>query len=328
MIDRRTPSGRVAVIGAGVAGLTCAGMLKDAGLKPTVFEKSRGLGGRMANRRAGDGLAFDHGAQYVTARGAGFQARIREAIEGGYADVWRPESAVESQAKWIVGKPGMSALVKPMAQDLDIRLGARVSRLERRSSGWRVVITDADAGEPFDVVVSTLPAPQAQDLVPDENGIGDAIAAVSIAPCWALMLALETPLECQIDVQRSASGDLSWIARNSAKPGRNGAPDCWVAHASPNWSAHNLEWDENAVLDSMLHMLPSAVGVALPAISYAAVHRWRYAMTIEPLGVPFLHSEDETLFVGGDWCLGARVESAFDSGQAIARAIFENFGRS
>ncbi len=43
----------VAVIGAGMTGITCARALADAGFDVTVFEKSRGLGGRMATRRVG-----------------------------------------------------------------------------------------------------------------------------------------------------------------------------------------------------------------------------------------------------------------------------------
>ena len=43
---------RVAVIGAGMAGATCARLLADAGLDVTLFDKSRGVGGRMSTRRA------------------------------------------------------------------------------------------------------------------------------------------------------------------------------------------------------------------------------------------------------------------------------------
>ena len=58
---------RVAVIGGGITGLTCARALADAGHAVTVFDKGRGVGGRLATRRTDDGLRFDHGAQVLPA---------------------------------------------------------------------------------------------------------------------------------------------------------------------------------------------------------------------------------------------------------------------
>ena len=43
---------RVGIVGAGVAGAACARALADAGCAVQVFDKSRGVGGRMATRRA------------------------------------------------------------------------------------------------------------------------------------------------------------------------------------------------------------------------------------------------------------------------------------
>ena len=57
---------RVAIVGAGVAGLAAARRLAGHGIPVTVLEKSRGLGGRCATRRVrtgSDELRFDHGAQ-------------------------------------------------------------------------------------------------------------------------------------------------------------------------------------------------------------------------------------------------------------------------
>ncbi|MBC7939825.1 MAG: FAD-dependent oxidoreductase, partial [Chitinophagaceae bacterium] len=69
-MDNLRPTSHVAVIGAGVAGAACASSLRQAGMNVTLFEKARGVGGRMATRRArwlgADGQAqdaqFDHGA--------------------------------------------------------------------------------------------------------------------------------------------------------------------------------------------------------------------------------------------------------------------------
>ena len=57
---------RVAIVGAGIAGLSCALRLQGGDHHVTLFDKGRGAGGRMSTRRvetpAGT-AAFDHGAQ-------------------------------------------------------------------------------------------------------------------------------------------------------------------------------------------------------------------------------------------------------------------------
>jgi protoporphyrinogen oxidase len=55
---------RVAVIGAGIAGLTCAWELHKAGVEAEVFERDAAVGGRMSTRTK-DGLAFDVGANFL-----------------------------------------------------------------------------------------------------------------------------------------------------------------------------------------------------------------------------------------------------------------------
>jgi len=55
---------RVAVVGAGIAGLTCARELARAGLEVVVLERESTPGGRM-NTRVKGGFAFDFGADFL-----------------------------------------------------------------------------------------------------------------------------------------------------------------------------------------------------------------------------------------------------------------------
>jgi len=309
----------IAIIGAGMAGLTCAQQLQSRGYRPVVFEKGRGPGGRLATRRAGDALAFDHGAQYVTAHTAAFQSAMLQAIESGAAGHWRPSGA--AAADWLVGTPAMNALIRPLADGLDVRAATTVTAVARSAEGWLVHTATHDAGEPFDIIVSTVPAPQAAILFAAEIVVAQALDRVVMAPCWALMVAFATPVAGGADVFQSESADLAWMARNSSKPGRNSTQECWVIHASPAWSARHLELERGQAAEKIIEMLPRAFDCALPRIAQSSAHRWRYARTTTPLGAAFVSSEDRRLFVGGDWCLGARVECAFESGQAIAAAL-------
>lgn len=53
----------------------------------TVFEKSRGVGGRIATRYAGE-FEFDHGAQFFTARTPGFRRFLQPLIDNGVVANW------------------------------------------------------------------------------------------------------------------------------------------------------------------------------------------------------------------------------------------------
>ncbi len=311
----------VAVIGAGMAGLTCARALQDSGFDVVVFDKSRGLGGRLATRRTQDGLSFDHGAQYVTAQGDGFRALLQRASDDGSIAPWHPRGREAAKA-WFIGRPTMNALVKPLAEGLDLRRQTSVQGARRLGERWNLTGEDGRQLGEFDVLVSTVPAPQAAVLLTGEAAVQAALAAVVMAPCWALLAAFDTPLAASDDVLRDHPAGLSWVARNSAKPARGGAADCWVAHANPEWSLRQLEAAPEEVCDRLMEMLRQALELTtLPRAAHATAHRWRYARTTVPLGRPCLSLPDRGLYLGGDWCLGARVECAFDSGQAIARQL-------
>ena len=150
----------VAIIGAGLAGAAAARDLHDAGFHVRVFDKGRGVGGRMATRRVGDGLAFNHGAQYLISRDPAF-ARVVER--------WRGAGAGEPWAEpgWFVGRPGMAALPRALLAGLAVATECTVARL-RRDDGW--VLCDGDGlpvadGHRFDAVLLSCPAPQTKALL-------------------------------------------------------------------------------------------------------------------------------------------------------------------
>ena len=320
--DRKTHSPRIAIIGAGMAGISCAHALQQRDFAVTLFDKSRGIGGRLATRRIESGDSFDHGAQYITTRSADFSALIDRLRHDGAADEWQPRLGTDAaHHPWFVGTPGMSALLKPLAEKLDIRLSTTVSTLERSGNAWQLQTADGALFESFDVVISTAPPVQTRALFADDTLMQTSLDAVRMAPCWTLMITFAAPLAVDFDARRFDTGAISWLARQASRPEHGGSRHAWVVHAGAEWSAEHLELTPEQAAGAMQRELARAVGQALPDTIVAQAHRWRYAMTTQALGQPFLTNTDRSLFAGGDWCLGASVECAYRSGVAIAEAV-------
>lgn len=306
----------ITIIGAGIAGLACARRLLPGGYTPLVLDKGRGIGGRLATRRvatAAGEISFDHGAQYLTARDPAFAAAIADL---GPACARWADGAAEPR---LVGVPSMSGLPRALADGIDVRPGKAVTAVRAVPGGWEVTIGDTQIETRR--LVMTVPAPQAAVLLGKDHPLYRRIADIVMAPCLTLMAAFPGDAPRPFVSRTADDHALAWIAQDSSKPGRAGAVTTWVAQASAEWSTQYLEEPPEVVAARLLPMLAEAIGVAPQSTIHAAAHRWRYARTSVPLGVPFLCSDDESLFVGGDWCLGARVESAWSSGTAIADAI-------
>lgn len=307
---------RVAVIGAGIAGLACANRLARSGYKTVLFDKGRGPGGRMSTRRVDLPdlqLRFDHGAQYVTVRDPDFTAVIEGLERDGHAARWD----VAGADAW-VGTPGMNGIVKALAQSRHVHWGARVEHAERTEIGWRI---SGDGFEPHicDAAIVAVPAEQAASLLASLDGdIAEKARATLSEPCWTLMAAFAAPLPIAEDVLRHR-GDIAWAARNSAKPGRDG-PESWVLQASVPWSQTHLEQSAEEVASRLLAALALDIGEPLPPLLHATAHRWRYARTTARHAEPYWNPRLR-LGVCGDWLGGARIEAAWLSGHRLAGTI-------
>jgi hypothetical protein len=82
-------------------------------------------------------------------------------------------------------------------------------------------------------------------------------------------------------------------------------------------------WNTISWPQRLVPVLNAAIGASMDDLRYALAHRWRYARVANPLGQRFLRSATTTLYSGGDWCLDARVEEAWASGDALAHDILE-----
>ena len=297
---------RIAVIGAGLAGLTMASRLQASGHDVEVFEKSRGLGGRLASRRTARG-AFDHGCPGIQSRNAQFLN-------------WLSEAGAVRQGDHHFGVPGMSALVTSLAEKLTVRRRTTIKSLRSGHRGWQLLDDTLGIYGPFDAVALAIPAPQAVALLaPVRPRLADTLRSATMVPVWTCLAAFDRRLDLPDHVP--GAGDFLRADRGSAKPGRERDPETWVIHMTPAATRQMLELDRNMIAPEILDRFGEMVGLRLPAARHLDAHRWRYAFAERPLGQAFAGSADMGVLVGGDWALGQDAESAWASGNAMAEAL-------
>jgi len=306
---------QIAIIGAGIAGLACARKLTQAGVQAVVFDKGRGIGGRVATRRAGD-LRFDHGAPYVVATSDGFDTCLRELIGTGHAAPWVDDTGYART----VGTPGMSAIAKGMAVGLDVRLSTQITTIHADQAGWCLQFDDTQYVASN--VVVTVPQPQVAGLLGGAHPLVAQISDVKMAPGLTLMAAVSGT---EPPVCTNGPGDLlALITRDCSKPDRpQNEGSSWVAQAGIEFSMAHLEMDLADIAALMVPLLCERLDIAPDRVTHAVAHLWRYARVSNALGQPFASIPNGTLYLGGDWCIGPQIEDAWTSGTAIATDMLE-----
>ncbi|MEG4090632.1 FAD-dependent oxidoreductase [Microcoleus sp. Pol12B4] len=337
----------VAVIGAGMAGLSCAQRLRQAGYSVAVVEKSRGAGGRVATRRV-QGSRADHGARYLEPQGDAVQGLIEALVDRHILKLWTDcvwqlrqgkLSAIPSSC--YVAPAGMNAVGKYLAEGLEIWFGRRVKAISRTDSQmWHLSleVTDDNLDIPQELiakaVVVAIPAPQALMFLNSEMGFSpdfiDKLRSVEYDPCITVMAGYSAARKSDLNnlnpqwksVSFPENSDLAWVGLDSTKRLDPQQP-VFVVHSSANFADRHLESADLATVGQELLDRTSEYLIPwLKQPEWLQVHRWRYAFCRNPLPVSCLAAEGTLpLVCAGDLCGEGQIEGALRSGLAAANWV-------
>ena len=315
----------VAVVGAGLAGLTAAGRLEHTGRRVVVLDKGRSVGGRLATRRLG-GATFDHGAQFMTVRSEAFREEVDRWVAAAVAHEWcRGFDDVPDGHPRYAARGGFNRLGKHLAATLgDVRVGIQVVSVAPSPAGWllRWEGGEATAG----AVLLTPPVPQSLALLDAGDcvlrpEVAPGLRAITYDPTVALLLALDrTPAVPSPGARKPGDGPFDIVVDNVAK-GASAAP-ALTLHLRADVSAARFDDPDAVLLDDLVPEAAAWLGEAV--VLEAAVKRWRYATPVttwpEPTCVAVLGAGGPVV-LAGDAFAGPRIEGAWLSGVAAAGAI-------
>lgn len=344
VVHRGAP--RVAVVGAGISGLSCARELAVRGYDPVVFEASDRVGGRCSSLHTRAGW-FDDGAQVITGNTRLGAYTAQEPGQLAASHTWSMATApvdVESLAKagkhdeddtdeptlaliGTVGVPSMRAMAEVIAKPLEVRLNTPIHRAHRRLTSWVLESASGEIDEDFQALVLAVPAPAALPLAQASPSLSQALRGVRYSNRWVLLLGTERPVHLP-SYQTFESGPIERIAAMHSKPGRATAmPQRWFIEASERWSMEHAEDDAETVADWLLaNFQAHAKRPVVPCFLLA--HHWPHALVDAPApqGEALKHLWDEQLLLGvcGDSVVPSRVDQVHRSGVLLAARLAES----
>ena len=339
----------VAIIGAGMSGLAAAHTLQDAGRTVTLFEKSRGVGGRAATRKR-DGFIYDHGAQYFKGGSDLSTEWITKRfptsdlldiakpvwIFDGTGHIQEGDPKQNADPKWSY-RSGFTSFSKRMAEGLDVRMEKLVGRVQQIDTGWSVFGADNESLGNFEQLLITIPATQAISLIEAsqfaaEQGqaINAELGKAKYNPLISVMLGYKPtpqtrPYYALVNTDKGHA--ISWLAWEHEKAHERvpqGA-GLLIAQMAPSYSKEHRETPQTQLFQDVAQLVSALVNEQLGTPFFTDVQYWRYALPSEkadadallaltlPLGLAFC----------GDAFVGGRAHLALEHGVHMAQRLLE-----
>lgn len=341
----------IAVIGAGLAGLTAEFYLKRAGYEVTLFEKSRGVSGRAATRwydRAGERVYVDHGANYFREEGAALPEllSILPSLTRDIQDISRPVWTFDKDDRITEGDPeqntarkltypnGIAALGKLIVEagDLHVQSEIRIGRIIHDSASGQFTLFDTDNTDrgTYQQVVVAIPAGQAADLItastmPNAESLSAALRHASYRRCLSAVLGYERLIQDRpyyALVNTDKTHDVSWIGWEHLKPGHVPTGiSVLVVQMAGAYSLNHYEDDKSSTIRDVAQQVSRLLDEDLNNPDFTDLQKWKFSQPDHTIESHTVNGITTGLYFAGDYLRGGRVHLAAESGMEVARLI-------
>lgn len=322
---------KVAIVGAGIAGLAAARLLVRDGQEVQVFERNDQVGGRSATHVIGDYI-FDHGATSVTPRGQAIEPVILDELPpDGLVEIKKPiyvqsmgrissSNSPSSRLKRYCYRTGMQHLGQLLAEGIKVHLSTEVESLAREGEQYIV------AGERFDALILTPPIPQTELLL-GSMGVTRNFSNSHYRPVLSVMLGYDIPLDTPYHaiIEPEQTEPLTWLSVETMKsPGR--APEghtALVAQLSPSYSRWNFDAQESEIIANTVVDVARLLGAPFREPKVTGLKRWRYSQPEMSVSFESVNRKGSKLLIASDGLIGGRIENAYDAGALAAQWLSE-----
>ncbi len=323
----------IAIIGSGLSGITIALELKEK-FNIDIFEKSRGVGGRMSTRKESP-FTFDHGAQFFKINTTDFMNFVSELLSKKIILPWKFKLAhfegikliknevIQNEDKFFVGVPNMDSILKYLSKKIDIIVNTKIEKIEKRKDGWFLYDQNNKSYGKYNWVILTLPAEQSKELITKKISFYSLIERIKMKCCFSLMVGIDEPLNLDYDAALIKHTDIAWLAVNNSKPCRPKKYSLLI-NSSYDYAAKNFSSAKDKVIKHLLNITSKLVNRKISDSAHIKLHQWKYVEAEKHPAENYFVDFKNKIGVCGDWFINSRVEGAYISANKLSKKIINS----
>lgn len=321
---------QVLIVGAGLSGLVAARELQANGIQVTVLDKGRSVGGRLATRRIGEGMA-DHGAQFFTVRTETFQKQVDDWLDEKLVSIWGhgwsdgslKRTMADGHPRYIANN-GMNSLAQSLASGLtDVHVDVQVASIVRSAGFWQLTAAN---GAVFrsQALLMTPPVPQSLALLTGVELHADDRAdleRIQYGPCLCGMFLVDGDINLpEPGALQDFTQTVYWIADNQQK-GISPAAKVITTHAEVRFSRAHYDDADDVLLAKLREPVETRLKSGAKIVE-EQLKKWRYSIPLVTHPHDCLVARGLPLAFAGDAFGGrGRVEGAYLSGWSAAAGL-------
>lgn len=301
---------KIAIIGAGFSGCNLYNNLKEKYEDITIFEKSRGVGGRLSTKYIEDKF-IDHGTSSLIP--------ITDDLKFFCLDLAK-NNVLKAKYDEFIPKNGINSICKFLIDEKDLLVNTKIIKAQNSNNKWFLEDENHKVYENFDLLFITIPAPQILEMkIELPTQFKEKISNIKYDSIFSLILYSNENIKLN-ENKIYENVDVSNIINNSKKYLYKDFTS-YVIHSTKEFANCLNHKNKDEIYELFLENFEEELQDELKNFTTIA-HFWKYANAKNSLDMPYFLNKEKNLGICGDYFNHNNIEAALSSSELLGNVKF------
>ena len=302
---------KIAIIGAGFSGCNLYNNLKEKYEDITIFEKSRGVGGRLSTKYIEDKF-IDHGTSSLIP--------ITDDLKFFCLDLAK-NGVLKAKYDQFIPKNGINSICKFLIDEKDLLVNTKIIKAQNSNNKWFLEDENHKVYEDFDLLFITIPAPQILEMqIELQDDFKQKLSHIKYDSVFSLILYSNENLK--LDEKKIYENvDVSDIINNSKKYLYKDFSS-YIIHSTKEFANCLNHKNKDEIYKLFLENFEEELQDELKNFT-TIEHFWKYANAKNSLDMPYFLNKEKNLGICGDYFNHNNMEAALSSSELLGNVKFD-----